>query len=458
MTYDLYIKNGIVVTPKGSFQGGVAVSGEKIVQLLEGSPDLEAEKVEDVQGKIILPGLVDSHVHFHDPGRADWEGYPAGSKAALAGGVTTVIEMPLNGLPPTIDREKLLSKRAQIQNRSLVDYALWGGLVDDNVDQIEGLVQEGVAGLKAFMSGAATEEFPGVSDAQLYAGLKKSKTLGITIGLHAENGPVIDYLERKLQAEGRIDPKAWLESRPPETEIEAIRRLIYWSEVTGGYAHVVHVSLAEGVQLIQMSRARGNQITVETCPHFLVFTAEDFLREGFELKCDPPVRSRAEVEALWEKVLTGHISNIASDHAPCLLEDKHPASENIWDAWAGITGIQSMLPAIWTEGVRKRGLDASDLVRMMAANPAKIYGLCPQKGTLLPGADADVVIFDPHVSWELKADDLFSKNKHSAYVGKRFVGQVKQTYLRGQLVFKDGEFFAEPGYGRLLKRDVETTA
>jgi len=450
MIVDIFLHNGLIVSEHGAFHGGIAIRNGTIHSLVREGVHVQAKKTIDLEGKIILPGVVDGHVHFHDPGRAYWEGYRTGSMAAAAGGITTVIEMPLNGIPPTIDRQKLIEKREKIGGRSVVDYAHWAGLVDDNVDEMQDLADAGVVAFKAFMSGAATEEFTGVQDRQLYGGLLKTAQLGTVLGLHAENGSVIEYLEAKLQSEGRCDPAAWTESRPPETELDAIQRALFWAKQTGGNAHIVHVSLAEGVQAVSAAKAAGVHISVETCPHFLVFNEEDFLQRGAELKCDPPLRPKDEVERLWDAVLDGQVDVIASDHAPCRVEDKLQGDGDIWQAWAGITGIQSMLPSIWTEGVQKRGLPMTEVVRMMCSNPARLFGLFPKKGALLPGSDADLVVLDPQAGQELTHDDLLNKNKHSPYVGRHLHGQIVQSYVRGRCVYDRGEILVEPGHGRLI--------
>lgn len=450
MVVDLYLQNGLMVSEQGTFHGGIAIHDGIVTGLVREGERVEANQSIDLAGKIILPGVVDGHVHFHDPGRAYWEGYRTGSMAAAAGGITTVIEMPLNGIPPTIDRPKLIEKREKIDGRAVVDYAHWAGLVDDNLDEMQDLADAGVVAFKAFMSGAATEEFTGIQDRQLYGGLLKTAQLGTVLGLHAENGSVIEYLEAKLQSEGRCDPAAWLESRPPVTELDAIQRALFWAEQTGGNAHIVHVSLEEGVRAVCAAKAAGVNVSVETCPHFLVFSEEDFLQQGAELKCDPPLRPKDEVERLWAAVLERQVDVIASDHAPCRVEDKLQGDGDIWQAWAGVTGIQSMLPAIWDEGVQKRELPMTEVVRMLCANPARLFGLYPKKGALLPGSDADLVVLDPQAAKMLKAEDLLNKNKHSPYVGRRLHGIVAQTYVRGRCVYDRGRILVDPGHGRLI--------
>lgn len=446
----LYLRNAHVVTEHATFFGGVVVEGTQISQLVAGNPDLEAESVVDLNGKVLLPGLVDDHVHFNEPGRTDWEGYRTGSRAAVAGGVTTVLEMPLNATPPTIDRQKLMDKREAASAEAVADYAQWGGLVDDNLDCLEELHSEGVIGFKAFLSTSGTD-FERIDDGLLYAGLLKARELGNVVGLHAENEYVTRYLTQQLRSRGRTDRAAYLASRPPATELEAVRRSLFWAGQTGGTIHIVHTTLAAAFDAVQEARSRGVRVTAETCPHYLVFDSDDFVRIGPEAKCAPPIRTRQEVESLWDCVLRGRVDVIASDHSPCPVNDKEMGNDDIWKAWGGITGIQTMLPALLTEGVHKRGLSLSSLVRMMSANPARIFGIYPQKGALVPGADADLVVVDLDREWTLTADQLYSKNQHSAYVGYGFKGAVERTIIRGVTVYNKGEFQVARGFGQLVR-------
>jgi allantoinase len=272
------------------------------------------------------------------------------------------------------------------------------------------------------------------------------------IGVHAENEYVTAMLGRQLREAGRTDRAAWHESRPPVTELEAINRAIYWAKAAQGNLHIVHVTLADGIRAAARAKQEGVHVTVETCPHYLFFDQEDFVRIGPAAKCAPPLRSRSEVERLWECVLDGLVDTIASDHSPCTWAEKEPGMTNIWKAWGGISGVQTMLPAILTEGVHKRGLPLSALVRMMATNPARIFGLYPQKGTILPGSDADLVVVDLDKEWSLTENDLFYKNKHSAFVGRSFKGAVERTIVRGVTVYQHGQITAPPGFGQLLRR------
>jgi allantoinase len=451
MSADLYLKNAQVVTEKAVFPGGVVVQDGKITQVVSDAAQVDAREVIDLQGKLLLPGIVDGHAHFNQPGRDHWEGYRTGSMAAAAGGVTSVLEMPLNSTPPTISQALLAHKREVVKSEAVIDYAQWGGLVDDNLNDLAGMNADGVIGFKAFMSNSGVD-FERLGDDLIYAGLLQMKALGNLVGLHAENEDVTAYLGQQMRAAGRTDRASWYESRPPETELEAIERACYWAKVTGGNLQIVHISIPEGICAVARAKAEGAHVTAETCPHYLFFDHQDFERIGPAAKCAPPIRSRANVEALWECVKEGLVDTIGSDHSPCTWEEKAPGMENIWKAWGGISGIQLMLPALLTAGVHGHGLPLTDLVRMLSANPARLFGLYPQKGDILPGMDADLVAVDLDKEWTLSADQLLYKNKHSAYVGCTFTGQVQRTLVRGVTVYQDGEIKVQPGYGQLLRR------
>jgi allantoinase len=452
MSADLYLKNAQIVTEAAIFSGGVVVEDGKITRVISGPADVDAGETIDVQGKLLLPGVVDGHAHFNQPGRDHWEGYRTGTMAAAAGGVTSVLEMPLNSTPPTISAELLSHKREVVRSEAVIDYAQWGGLVDDNLDDLAGMNAEGVIGFKAFMS-ASGVDFERLDDDLIYAGLLKMKELGNVVGLHAENETVTAYLGNKIRATGRTDRASWYESRPPETELEAVVRACYWAKVTGGNLQVVHVSIPEGLRAVASAKAEGAHVTAETCPHYLFFDHQDFERIGPAAKCAPPIRSRATVEAMWQCVKDGLVDTIGSDHSPCSWDEKEKGMDDIWKAWGGISGIQLLLPALLTAGVHEHGLALTDLVRLISGNPARLFGLYPQKGAIQPGADADLALVDIDKDWTLSADQLFYKNKHSAYVGYTFKGQVQRTLVRGVTVYQDGEIKVEPGFGQLLRRN-----
>lgn len=449
MKPDIYIRNGRVVTENTIFDGGVTIKDGKIQQLIAGNPNIDAGEVIDAHGHVVMPGLVDPHVHFSEPRPDAYEGFHTGTMAAAAGGITTVIEMPLNASPPTINAEHLARKQAVVREKAVIDVGLWGGLVENNLTDLPDLKAGGVLALKAFMSDSASD-FARADDDIIFAGLEYSAEHGIPVGVHCENEYITRSLKERLQKDGRKDLAAWPESRPPFQELEAIDRAIHLAKASGGQLHIVHISQAEGIRKTIQARLDGVSVSNETCPQYLLLDHDDYLRIGPTAKCAPVIRSREIVEELWEVVLAGQVDVIACDHSPCLIEQKAGAADDVWQIWGGISGVQTMLQGIITEGVHKRGLSLSLLVKMMSSNPARIFGLYPRKGSLMPGSDADIAIVDLDKEWTLTTDQLLYQNKHSAFVGYEFKGEVVQTLVRGQTVWKDGEITAEPGTGRLL--------
>lgn len=451
MSADLYLKNARIVTEEEEFLGGVVVEGEKISDLVKGAPAIEAKEVVDLGGLLLLPGVIDGHVHFNEPGREHWEGYRTGTMAAAAGGTTTIFDMPLNSTPPTTNQATLNKKREIVASEAVVDYGQWGGFVDNNLEDLKPLNDGGVVAFKGFMSNSGVD-YERLNDDVLYAGLEKMRELGNIIGVHAENEWVTGYLSKALKSQGRTDRAAWYESRPPATELEAVQRASFWAGVTGGNLHIVHVSIADGHRVIAKAKQEGAHITSETCPHYLFFDHQDFEKIGPAAKCAPPIRSRQDVEDLWQCVFDGLVDVIGSDHSPCSWDEKEKGLDNIWKAWGGISGVQMLLTVMISEGYNRRGLPLKDIARLLAYNPARLYGVGDKKGAIRPGLEADFAVVDPNETWTLTADMLFNKNKFSAYTGYTFKGRVKQTFVRGKLVYKDGQIVAKPGSGRLVTR------
>lgn len=443
--YDLAILNARIVGEDRDVTGGLAVKDGRIAALLGPGETPDAAETIDAAGRVLMPGLVDGHVHFSEPGRGHWEGFETGSHAAAAGGITTFVEMPLNAHPPTINAKALRLKQAEAE-KSIVDYALWGGLVDDNLADLDDLQAGGVAGFKAFMCTAT--DFPRIDARLMRAGMTAIAGFGSFLAVHAEDEVMTDRLTAALRAEGRRDRAAWGVARPIAAELAAIDEAIGFAAETGCRLHIVHVSSAAGIDRISAAKARGVTVTAETCPHYLFFDETDLDRIGPLAKCAPPLRAPAEREALWDRVLAGAVDVIASDHSPCLVEEKTAGDDDIFAAWGGISGLQSTLPVLLTEGP-KRGLSLSDIVRMTASNPARLFGFHTRKGSLQIGADADLVLVDPEASFTLAEDDLFYRNRHSAYCGATFRGRVDMTIARGAVVYRDG--VVEPHQGRRLE-------
>lgn len=443
MSYDLVITNGLLVAADGTFIGNLGISAGRIAAISRDR--LEGVEVIDAADRVVLPGAVDLHVHFNEPGRTHWEGWGPGSRAAAAGGVTTVVEMPLNANPPTTTAAALEQKVRAAEAASVVDFALWGGLIADNLDHLAALAASGVIGFKAFLCPSGTPEFTHVEDGILYEGMSRLQELGKFLAVHAESHWITRDRTDQLHSQSRRDRRAWAESRPPIAELEAIQRAVFLAGRAGCRLHIVHTSLPEGVEIVQQARAGGQAVTAETCAHYLALTDDDLVRLGPMAKCAPPLRDRTTQERLWHAVLAGRFDCITSDHSPCPTEDKTRGDGDIWLAWGGITGVQTLVPLMLTEGVHRRGMRLEQFAALLAANPAKIAGLWPQKGAIQVGADADVLIVDMDREWVVERSWLYSRHQHSPFIGWRMRGWISHVLRRGQIVEKEGEVLANSG-------------
>jgi allantoinase len=449
MRADSAIVGGRVATADGVFPATVVITGGRVSALLDPAVRPDAETIVDARGKVVMPGGIDPHVHFNEPGRSDWEGFETGTISAAAGGITTVIEMPLNANPPTTDETSFALKWRTVRDKAVVDYALWGGVVTDNVDALEGLHRSGVVGYKAFMIDTQTE-FTRAEDGVLWEAMQRIGGWGSVLGVHAENNDLAARLQHRLRQGGRRDMRAWCEARPPVVELEAIQRILLLARAAGCRLHIVHLSLPAGADVIADARRTGARVTVETCPQYLLLDEEMFVRLGPVAKCAPPLRPRDAVEGLWERVLNGTIDCLSSDHSPCPPEQKLRGADNVWDAWGGITGVQTLLPLIVSEGIHRRGLPLDRFVALTSTHAARIFGLYPRKGSLLPGSDADVVILDLDREWTVTESSLSYRHRWTPYLGWKLTGWVDRVMVRGRTVVEGGEVVGKPGYGKLV--------
>lgn len=453
MKADLFLANGTIATDYGVFSGGVAVKDGKIWQLIEGSERVISEETIDLKGKIVIPGLVDDHVHFNDPGRGDWEGYEAGAYAAAAGGVTTAFDMPINSIPVTTTSQRLLEKRDFARDKLVVDIGSWCLVDNSNINELEKMRAEGIVGLKAFTKASeAGAGFGWFNNGDLYLAMKEIEKLGLVLALHAEDNSLVAAIKESLVKAGRKDNRAWAEARPPFEWVIQIEAALILAEETNAILHILHAGTPKELDAILRAKARGVNVTSETCPHYLALDEDDLERIGPVAVCIPPVQPRRTVDELWKYVLSGRVDIIGSDHCPCSIELKERGNDDILKSWPGLNSVQTMLPVLLTEGVHRRGLDLTALVRMTSLNPAKRFGVYPLKGNLLPGADADMVVIDPERKWVLHSEDLHSMHKISPFIGRTFKGIVEQTFVRGQPVYNQGEIIVKPGYGKIIKR------
>jgi allantoinase len=399
---------------------------------------------------VVFPGLVDAHVHVNEPGRTEWEGYASATAAALAGGVTTLVDMPLNGLPPLLDAAALRARLAAIAATARADVALWAGLVSADTSQLAGLAALGVAGVKCFMSPSGVDEFPNVGEAELDAALPVLRDLGLPLLVHAESPAALAGAAAMLPP--GADPRAhatWLATRPAAAEAEAIDLLVRLCRRHRAAVHVVHVSSSDGCERIAAARAEGLPMTAESCPHYLTFAAADVPDGATAFKCAPPLREGAHREALWSALAAGTLDLVASDHSPSPAVLKSTDSGDFMRAWGGIAGLQLLLPATWT-GAAARGHGPDRLGAWLAEAPARLAGLSSRKGRLAPGCDADVVLWDPEGSFEVRPEALQHRHRLTPWAGRTLRGTVVQVFLRGRLVYHRDRGFTDPPGGVFL--------
>jgi allantoinase len=446
----LFLRSTRVAFPDGLRPGSIVVRDGRITAI-DARVDVPDEMhTLDVGPLVVMPGLVDTHVHVNEPGRTEWEGFATATRAAAAGGVTTIVDMPLNSIPATTTVAGLAAKRAAAAGRAVVDVAFWGGVVPGNVDQLEPLAEAGVRGFKCFMSPSGVDEFPAVGEADLRAALPVLAKLGLPLLVHAEDPALLG--DPRAPVDGApADPRryrTWLNSRPPASECAAIALLIALAREYGCRVHIVHVATAEALPAIAQARAAGVQITAETCPHYLTFAAEDIADGATAFKCAPPIRDRRERELLWKGLADGQLDFVASDHSPAPPDLKHLADGDFIAAWGGIASLQLALPAVWT-GMAQRNLPLSRVAEWLSARPARLAGLEATKGRIAVGADADLVIWDPDATVTVDARTLFHRHPVTPYDGATLRGRVRMTLARGEIVYEPGRRRGVPN-GRLL--------
>ncbi|XP_026160724.1 allantoinase, mitochondrial isoform X2 [Mastacembelus armatus] len=418
----------------------IIIKDEKIHQILsdsKSSGDVGCE-VLDVGESVVMPGIVDSHVHVNEPGRSSWEGFWTATRAAAAGGVTTIVDMPLNSIPPTTTLDHFREKQQEATGKCFVDTAFWGGVIPGNQHELQPMIQAGVAGFKCFLIHSGVEEFPHVTDCDLHTAMKHLRGTGSVLLFHAE----VD-VQHTTHDPDPCQYFTFLESRPDVMEVEAIRTVAELCLQYQVRCHIVHLSSAKPLKLIQKARQAGAPLTVETTHHYLSLCAENIPAGATQFKCCPPIRGSINQEQLWAALKDGQIDMVVSDHSPCTPDLKKLDSGDFTQAWGGISSLQFGLPLFWSSA-SKRGFQLLDVVRLLSRKPAQLCSLDNKKGRLAPGYDADLVIWDPEREFKIEEGSIHHKNKLTPYLGITLQGVVCATILRGRLIYREGSFCPEP--------------
>ncbi len=460
---DLIIRGRRVVLPEAIVSASIQIREGRIISV--GSYDEDAadcEVIEADEESVVMPGLVDTHVHINEPGRTSWEGFRTATLAAAAGGVTTLVDMPLNSIPPTTTVSGFTSKLNAANGNCHVDTGFWGGVVPGNTGELAGLLHAGVVGFKCFLVPSGVDEFSHVTEEHLREAMPELTRLGALLIVHAElPGPIestgigSDQQGPDKNADATVY-QTFLRSRPRAAENEAVELMIRLSREFNTRVHIVHLSSADAVPMLRAATALGTRITAETCPHYLYFAAEDIHDTATEFKCCPPIRERENREGLWQAVADGTIDTVVSDHSPCPQDMKLRESGDFLKAWGGISSLQLRLPVIWT-AASKRGFSMLDVSRWLASAPARLVGLKGRKGEIAVGSDADVVIWNPEKQFRVTPEMLHHRHKFTPYAGEVLRGVVLRTFLRGRSVYDEGKFTGVP-QGLFVSRTSPTVS
>lgn len=428
-----FVRASRIVTPSGEIAGAIRIVDGKIAELIDAAHVHAGAEGIDAGSAVVMPGIVDTHAHLNQPGRTEWEGFVTATRAAAAGGITTIVDMPLNSIPVTTSLDSLKKKRDDVLGTSRIDYGFWGGVVPGNSDQLAPLMDAGVMGFKCFLTHSGIDDFPESGQSDLVRAMPMLAERGVPLLVHAElESPVAPSLG---------DPRAYstyLASRPARWEVDAIEAMRLLCERFRGPVHIVHLSAADGLEVARRARAEGLPFSVETCPHYLTFTAEEIPDGRTEYKCAPPIRELNNRERLWLALARGEIDLVVSDHSPCTPALKLREQGDFIGAWGGIASLQLGLSTIWT-AASARGHVLGDLARWMSASPARLAGLDTRKGSIEVGKDADLTFFDPDASWVIEPSMIRHRHALTPYLGQRVRGRVERTMLRGEIIFEAGE-------------------
>ncbi len=429
MIYDLLIAGGTIITGDGPRQQQIAIKNGKIQELLPNDQNPQALKQYQADGCYIFPGGIDVHVHMEDLGTEEVEDWRHGSYAAASGGVTTVVDMPIDCVPSTVTAENVRKKLRRIQGKSYVDYLLWGGLSGKNLNEIPGMLKEGVVGLKSFLVECGIGDYPMTTDDVLEKAMQMAAEMDFPIMIHAES-EALNQKYTNIYAKSR-DYKDWTYMHPIEGETEAVSRCIYYAKKTGARIHIAHVSNGRTLDVIRRAKREKVRITCETCPHYLYFTEDDYKKKGAYLKCAPPVRTMEDREYLWRGIKDRTIDMVSSDHSPSLFQENGPY---VKDAWAGVSGLQQSLLVLYEEGYIKRGIKLSTIADVFSGSAAKLLGVEYKKGSIEVGKDADLAIMDPAAKTLFQKSNIETKRKETVYLGEEMQGKIRSVFLRGNII------------------------
>jgi allantoinase len=452
MKLDLIIRSERVVTPQGVRRAALHIRRGQIAAVADWKSAPAGCPLYDAGRSVVMAGLIDSHVHINEPGRTSWEGFTSATRAAAAGGVTTLIDMPLNSIPATTSLPALRAKRRAARGRCWVDVGFWGGVVPGNVAALRPLHDSGVFGFKCFLVPSGVTEFAHVAERDLRAALPVLARLSSPLLAHAELPGPIDAATARLAHANPKRYETWLASRPPEAECEAIALLIRLSREFRARVHIVHLSASAALPSLRRARHARYPISVETCPHYLFFESDAIADGAVAFKCAPPIRDATNRDRLWRALDRGEIDFIVTDHSPCPPKMKTGARGDFFRAWGGIASLELRLPVIWTEA-RRRGYSLEQVARWLSEGPARLLGLEGRKGVLAEGADADIVVWNPDKMFHVKSAKLHQRHKLTPYAGATLAGVVQATFLKGRKIFSDGKFFGRP-HGSLLERET----
>lgn len=447
---DLCIRGRRVVTENGIGPASLHITRGYIssISIYEDVPSSALGVIDADPESIIMPGLVDTHVHVNEPGRTDWEGFETATRAAAAGGVTTIVDMPLNSIPATTTLDGLKAKLAAAEGKLHVDSGFWGGVVPGNTGELKKLWAAGVVGFKCFLIHSGVDEFPNVGESDLREAMPVLARLGAPLIVHAEAPGPVEACCQSLNEEPTSSYRTFLQSRPREAENEAVALMIRLARETGCRIHIVHHSSADALPDLRDAKRIGVPLTVETCPHYLHFASEDIANGATEFKCCPPIRERENREALWEALRDGTIDFIVSDHSPCPSDMKLLDQGDFMNAWGGISSLQLRLPIVWSDATA-RGFSFDDLTRWLCTSPAQQVNL-KMKGAIKEGYDADIVIWNPTKQFTVEPSAIHHRHKLTPYNGETLRGVVEKTFVRGQIVYDGGAFNGPNGRVLLL--------